>query len=186
MGILALVGCLQREAVLPFLRGASCPRRLSEPWILLEWRPILIRASNQSTGLVSNSPSRVAKGTGLPVIQVPNLGLSWNSLLDRSTRVLHPALPLQPLLAWMAPPLLPGLITVPRPRTAKRDNITPVLGTTNWLPPVPLACSSSAHTLWDLKDFAHAFHTCPEPAFLGSCPPDCSLSSIGSVPFSSA
>lgn len=85
----------------------------------------------------------------------------------------------------MAPRLLPGLTTVPCPRTAKRDNITPVLGTTNWLSPAPRACSSSAHTLWDLRDFAHAFHTCPEPAFLGSCPPDCPLSSFGSVPLSS-
>lgn len=79
---------------------------------------------------VSNSPCRVAKGMGLPVIQVPNLGLSWNSLLDRSTRVLHPALPLQPLLAWMAPRSFLAS-SLPRPRTAKRDNITPVLGTTN-------------------------------------------------------
>lgn len=100
--------------------------------------------------------------------------------MDRPTRVLHPALPLQPLLAWMAPRLLPGLTTVPCPRTAKRDNITPVLGTTNWLSPAPRACSSSAHTLGS-QDFYHAFHTCPEPAFLGSCPltapcpPVCSL-----------
>ena len=35
-----------------------------EPWILLEWRPVLICFSDPSIGLVSNPHSRVAKGSG--------------------------------------------------------------------------------------------------------------------------